>query len=408
MDLDLEGFGQVTVDTRDIGRLTRVQEAHPVQAVGQPGTGLMAQGGPGAATGIVSAQMLPVRRDHAHIMRATKIMAAMAGDRFYYSWQVKDHQTGKMTTVEGPSIKAAMEIARIYGNCRVVPRAFDQGPFWLIYAQFLDLESGYTLERAFIQAKAQTTFKTKNADRQQQMAFAIGQSKALRNVVVNALPTLADFAVQEAKSSLIDRIGRNLDTARARLIHRLDDMGIPHARVERLVGRKIGDMLAPDIARVVAELSAISDGMASIDDLYPDPNAAPPSGEPTRAQVAANNPPPAGEATPPANQQEQPPAGPQEPPPAPAPAAAPSEEPTDFNPELEIPPGYDNPAGPNWAVWADMILGSIIDYQDVAGLDEFMRANGRHLVRLRQTDAAQARAIAQAAEARRAQLGGAE
>lgn len=345
-----------TIEPEHLAHLTRIQQANPIVPHG--GHGTIAVGAPGGAMGFVGAQPVPVRRDLAAVMRDLKIMAAMAGDRYFYRWDVKN-KDGSVQTVIGPSIKAANDIARLYGNNHVAVRAFDEGRHWTFYARFHDVESGYSLERAFIQPKGQATIKSKDAERREQMAFAMGQSKAIRNVIVNALGTLSDFAVQEAQASLITRIGRNLPGARDRLAQKLASMKIDLVRVERIVGRPLAEMLAPDISRVVVSLQTIADGMAAADDLFPDPNAAPPQ-EPARPTD-----PPGGQAdTPPATAV----------PPPPTPAA----DPIDPAYEVEVPLKDDG--SPDWMEWRHQMEGYITDADTSEALDKLRRANGKHLV----------------------------
>lgn len=345
-----------TIEPDHLAKLTRLQQANPIVPIG--GNATVAVGAPGGAVGFIGAQPVPIRRDLAAVMRDLKIMAAMAGDRYFYRWDVKN-KDGSVTTVMGASIKAANDIARLYGNNHVAVRAFDEGRHWTFYARFHDVESGYSLERAFIQPKGQATIKSKDAERREQMAFAMGQSKAIRNVIVNALGTLSDFAVQEAQASLIERIGRNLVGARDRLAQKLATMNIDVARVERIVGRKLADMLAPDISRIVVSLQTIADGMAAADELFPDPNAAP-AQEPVRPTD-----PPGGQADPPPATAV---------PPPPTPAAAP------IDPAYEVEVPLKDDGEPDWSEWRHQIEGHVTDCDTSEALDHLRRANGKHLV----------------------------
>lgn len=233
--------------------------------------------------GIISAQKVAVERNELKILEKLKVLAAAAGENWYYRWPV-NNRDGSTTWVEGPSIKLANDLARIYGNCQVDVRAFDQGDSWMLYARFVDIESGYSLTRAFQQRKNQQTIKTKDAGRALDIVFQIGQSKAIRNVVCNALQTLADFAKEEAKNNLVERVGKKLDEYRTKVMIRLTDLKIDQKRVEATVGRTAENWLAHDVARIIAELQAIQDGMAHPDDLYPDPNA--PTERPKRSETA--------------------------------------------------------------------------------------------------------------------------
>ncbi len=253
-------------DTQDdrrnaLDEFARQSPALPVARAPQ----LMAQGGLSERT--FGAVAVAVHRDETRILSKLKALAAAAGDDWYYRFPVTK-KGGGQDWIEGASIKLANDVARIYGNCDVDCRSYDQGDSWLFYARFTDFESGYTLTRPFQQRKNQAALKTNN-DRAQDMAFQIGASKAIRNVVVNALQTYADFAFNEARNSLVDKIGKNLEGWRARTIQGIANIPMDIARVEAVIGRAGKDWLAPDVALVIAMMKAISDGMANADDTFP-------------------------------------------------------------------------------------------------------------------------------------------
>jgi hypothetical protein len=251
-----------------------------------PAAGLM---GDGAGLRVIGAQKIAVPREEPKVLTRLALLAARAGDDWYYRWPVKNKKTGKTDWIEGPSIKLANDTSRLYGNCEVETRVVDLGDSWLIYARFTDYETGFALTRPFQQRKSQRTFgegkasAEENADRQRDIAFQIGVSKAIRNVVVNALQTFADYAFEHAKDALVDKIGNDLENYRAKTIAKLATK-VDVKRAEAVLGRPAPDWLAPDVAQVIAMMKAVSDGMATLDETFP-PLAAPPSGE---AQPAAD------------------------------------------------------------------------------------------------------------------------
>lgn len=208
-----------------------------------------------------------VRRDEIAILQKLKVLAAAAGSAWYYRFPVKNNKTGEVDFIEGPSIKLANELARVFGNCEVDCRAQDLGNYWLFHARFRDLETGYSLTRPFQQRKNASKMGG-DADRKLDIAFQIGASKAIRNVVTNALETFADFAFEEAKNAIIERIGRNLEKYRGQTAERVAAY-VDIERVEAVMGRKVKDWIAPDVARVIALMTAINDGMATLDETFP-------------------------------------------------------------------------------------------------------------------------------------------
>ena len=216
---------------------------------------------------VYGAQRVAVYRDDKKVLEKLKVLAAAAGSEWYYRWSTKG-KGGKTEWVEGPSIKLADDLARIYGNCDLDTRVVDLGGSWLLMSRFIDLETGYSRTRPYQQRKSQQTMKG-DADRARDIAFQIGVSKAERNVVVHSLRTYADYAFQEAKNSLIEKIGKNLDGYRDRVLGGLEDQSVEKVRVEQVLGRAAKDWLAPDIAKVIAVMKAVADGMQTWEEAFP-------------------------------------------------------------------------------------------------------------------------------------------
>jgi len=301
---------------------------------------------------VITAQRVAVKRDMAAVMRNLAISAAMAGDGYVYSWPVKDRTNNRTVTIEGKTIKLANDVARIYGNCIVDVRAFEEQRSWVFYARFVDLETGFQMTRAFQQRKGQNT-GMRDQDRALDLIFQIGQSKAIRNVVVNALSTLCDYAMEEAKKNLLGYVEKDPDKARAFILKVVEEYDIGLERIERVIGRTFQKWTVRDMARVLKELRAVDEQMVDADELYPrDGGAAGPAAPETGSQgegqggpsaagpdkspappaqpgdAAAGAPPEPSPPAPAATQPESPPAGvPKSAPPAPAPAAVAAAEP---------------------------------------------------------------------------------
>ncbi len=218
---------------------------------------------------VVTAQpIMPAqRRRIPDFLQRMKVLAQMAGEDYRYSFPVKS-KDGSRKTIEGGTIKMANDLVREYGNCMVDVRVIEQGDSHVFYARFVDYETGFCLTRPFRQRKGQKTMNTDQA-RADDIVFQIGASKAIRNVVLNALSTFADFTYEEAKKSLVDNVGKDLPRWREKVVNGCKGYGYNVQRIEQSVGKPVSEWLATDIARVVAELKSIGDGMATFDDLYP-------------------------------------------------------------------------------------------------------------------------------------------
>lgn len=216
----------------------------------------------------LGAQAVAVRRDEGQIMRQLKALAAAAGDDWFYRFPVKNKAAGTTTFIEGPTIKLANNVARIYGNCEIDVITQDLGTEWLFTARFTDFETGFVMTRPFQQRKNQASIKG-DADRARDIAMQIGASKAIRNVIVNALEIFCDFAFAEARSSLVERIGKELPKYRIRVADRLAQNDIDIERAEKVVGRALDEWTAPDVARVIAMAKAVQDGMSTWGETFP-------------------------------------------------------------------------------------------------------------------------------------------
>lgn len=214
------------------------------------------------------ARMVAKLRDKAVILQDIKAAAAAAGDDWYYRFPVRNKKENRIDYIEGASIKLANYVALVYGNCDVDTRVQDLGDSWIIYARFIDFENGYSLTRPFQQRKQGSRLGGDDDGRRLEIAQQIGASKAIRNVICNALNFFTDFAFEEAKQALVERIGKELPKYRERTIEKVT-AHVAIARVEAVVGRVSAEWLAPDVARVIALMKGVADGMASLDDTFP-------------------------------------------------------------------------------------------------------------------------------------------
>jgi hypothetical protein len=227
---------------------------------------------------IITAQKCPVQRDDAKVLRKCEAAADAAGAEFFYRYPVKNRKTGGTDYIEGPSIECAMTLAKHYGNNRVESAVVDVGAGWLIYSRFVDLETGFSLMRPFLQSKTGSRLGGDDDERRLQIAMSIGVSKSQRNVVNKANADLADRMFKRAKQGLVTRIGARLPEYRQRMIESIKTLGDDVlARVERAYNRKASEWLAPDIAAIITQAKAINDGMATIDETWPKEPPAEPS-----------------------------------------------------------------------------------------------------------------------------------
>jgi hypothetical protein len=252
------------------------QPNQPLPSGGAPHGHALVRPTTGLAERIIGAQQVHIYRDEAKVLQKLSAIAAAAGTDWFYRYPVKK-TGGGVDYIEGPSIKLANDVARIFGNNVNEIRELDVGDAWVFYARFTDIETGFSMERAYRQRKSQGSIRTRDAERQQDIAYQIGQSKAIRNCIVNALQIYADYAFEQARNSLIEKIGKDLTGWRERTLQGLAKMPVDLVRAERVIGRAHRDWLAPQIAQVIAMMKSVADGMASADEVFPPLEAAAPA-----------------------------------------------------------------------------------------------------------------------------------
>jgi hypothetical protein len=145
--------------------------------------------------------------------------------RAYYSIPYNDKGGGK-SMVEGPSIKAAMTLARNWHNCFNDGRVVDEDKSnYYVNGIFFDLESNLTTIRQikvskFYKPKGSQGVVPRNAD-MMNLAVQAGISKAVRNAILASLP---DWLVQgyfnKAKQLVINppkAAGQEVESIQARI-----------------------------------------------------------------------------------------------------------------------------------------------------------------------------------------------
>jgi hypothetical protein len=194
--------------------------------------------------------------------------AAIAGADFYYSWEVKTKGGGK-AVVEGGAIGLAMCMHRNFMNCAIDGKVEETPTHYIFTAVFVDLETGSTITRLFRQRKAQN-IGNYDVDRKEDIAFQIGQSKAIRNVILAAMPSwMTKKAIEAAKEAEIAGI-QNIADARSKAVkYFLDEFSISKDRVEKVIGKSADDWSAADLAGLKGTITAIKEGRVKPEEAFP-------------------------------------------------------------------------------------------------------------------------------------------
>jgi hypothetical protein len=221
-------------------------------------------------TGYTTAITVQQPRSLARTTKGVLDEAAIAGSDFYYRWEIKNKKTGKTSVVQGGSIELAMAIARHFGNCAVPTEVEETPTHYIFKAVFVDLETGFNFERLFRQRKSQS-LGNYDADRQDDIVFQIGQSKAQRNAILKAVPSwLIDKAVEVARKAEIDNIkAEDITIARANTLSFFEKYGVTPDRIEVVIGRDSDHWTVEDIANLRGSAKALKEGRITAEELFP-------------------------------------------------------------------------------------------------------------------------------------------
>ncbi len=208
-------------------------------------------------------------RQRQAVITACEEEAAIAGEEFYYSWTVKAKDGPKL--VEGLSIGGALSAARNWGNCAIPCKVDETDTHYIFTASFIDFETGFNLQRVFKQRKEQN-IGMKDTARADDITFQIGQSKAIRNVALNAMPSwLIKKMLDKAKEQVIAKITKmGVPVAQKKALEFFKKHGISIERVEKKMAKNHTHWTAEDLAIIQGAMSSLVNGQESADSLFPE------------------------------------------------------------------------------------------------------------------------------------------
>ena len=220
--------------------------------------------------------------------------ATYSRDGFFYAMTFRDKSKdshdehgnfveGK-SVVEGCSIDGAMVLFRNWGNVALEPDLADETPaHWLFKVTVVDIEKGTSFPRLYRQRKSEKRGKF-DEDRMLDIAFQIGQSKAIRNAIVNAMPQwLIDEAMEAAKAAAAKRYANVAEHAEHAIVG-WGKKGVTQTQLERKLGKKRVDWIPADLVLLRAIYKAVVDGQTSVGQEFSDDPA--PEKEQEQGQAA--------------------------------------------------------------------------------------------------------------------------
>ena len=218
-----------------------------------------------------------IPRSLAEVEEKVMVEANLLGADAFYAWgENKDR-------IEGPSKELANVLVRCWGNCALeLGEVQETKDAWIFTVSFVDLETGYTLPRQFRQAKGWTVHGKFDQARKDDIRFQIGQSKAIRNVILNAMPGwLIRRAMDKAKGGVREAIEKSVkENGLGKVVEKalaiLGKLGADESRVLEAMGRKApGALTIEDLVILKGNIAALESGADTVDSMFPKPEAAP-------------------------------------------------------------------------------------------------------------------------------------
>jgi len=216
-------------------------------------------------TEFVTAVRVQVARDVGLIRKRAEDEARAFPEKLVYQWSA-NNRDGSKSVIQGPSIAAANMLARLWGNCAVSADVIAETPsHWTLKGKFIDIETGYTITRSFLQRKPKDGVGKMDADRTQDIAFQIGQSKVMRNVVVNAMPKgLVEAVMRASLEGSAQQVTREGQSGMTRLYQSFERIGVTKDDLVRKVGRPVAEWTAADIASLKATFDSIEERQTTV------------------------------------------------------------------------------------------------------------------------------------------------
>lgn len=215
----------------------------------------------------------------------------LAADNAFYAWTVETKKSG-LSLISGPSYEGAMIFARNWRNCAIdVDVVGENMAEWTFRAALIDLETGFTAPRLFRQRKSESHGKF-DEERAMDIAFQIGQSKAIRNAIVACMPGYwVEEALQVARRE-DEKRKANVREQIPRFEAAFAQYGVTLQQLERRVVRQIKDWRPCDISMLAAIGRAIKEGQTSVAQEFPGlaslvaPSPSPPPPPPPTPEAA--------------------------------------------------------------------------------------------------------------------------
>lgn len=216
----------------------------------------------------VTAIKVQVPRNLDKIVEEIKKEAEYAGETFYYSWELKSDKSWG-AKIEGGSIGLASALVRTWGNCVVPVMLEETEDTWIFTTTFIDLETGFNLQRIYRYRKDRLIPGRYDPARAEDMAFQAAQSRAIRNVILTAMPKwLTETAIELAKKAVIKKIDfEGISTAIEAALKSFAKYNITEELLIKKLEKPKSQWTTEDIATLKGLYQGIRDGQINPQDI---------------------------------------------------------------------------------------------------------------------------------------------
>jgi hypothetical protein len=226
---------------------------------------------------VTTAKRYP-REEKAAVARAVT-MATTSPDiaaECFYVLRRKDNKTGKVTTIEGPSIRLAEIFACTWGNLAYGFRAVaDDGKAVTLEGVCVDYESNVRCTKQVRRNVLDRNGRRYPEDLVTVTTMAAG-SIACRNAIFGVIPGV--YVSQASKAAKKAAVGeaRSFAARRDKALAYFAKLDVDEARVLAAVGRDALDAVTEeDVQTLLGTATAIRDGLMTLEEAFPAPGAAP-------------------------------------------------------------------------------------------------------------------------------------
>lgn len=196
----------------------------------------------------------------------------LAPEKLTYAYTVRN-KDGSRSIIEGPSVKLAMILARLYGNCSISTNCIEETrDKWVFEAIFVDRQTSFETKVQFEHFKPKSKRGKFDMDRVMQASFLIGQSKAKRKAIFEAMPP---FLVKRAFEVAKDAVGKIATEKAGGIFQAVDKLkpyfaryGVDMAMLEQKIGKSWKTWNEQDIGLLRRIAESIKDGITSVENEF--------------------------------------------------------------------------------------------------------------------------------------------